>query len=206
MPEKFSNNSGQSIIEILIALTVGSIFIIGAATIITPSLRSSAQANKVQVSSALGRGLLDNVRVFSESDWHNIYNLATSSANKYYLTTSTSPFTAVTGTESVVFATTTYIRYFYLDSVGRDGSGNILSSGGTNDPSTEKVTVVYGWTNGVTSSFPTYLTRHSNKVFDQTDWSGGPGQEGPATTTNNMFSTSTQINYSSSTGSISIQF
>jgi hypothetical protein len=98
-----------------------------------------------------------------------------------------------------------YTRYFYVNDVGRDANGNIQSSGGTNDPSTKKVTVVYGWAGGSTSSFSTYLTRFKDNVFDQTDWSGGPGQNGPATTTNNMFSTSTQMDYSTTTGSIMIK-
>ena len=98
-----------------------------------------------------------------------------------------------------------YTRYFYLDSAGRDGSGNILSSGGTNDPSTEKATVVYGWAGGSTSSFSTYLTRFRDNIFDQTDWSGGPGQDGPVTSTNSMFSTSTSMFYATTTGSLMIQ-
>jgi len=398
------SEEGQSLLEILVALGVGTLLIIAATTIILPALRTNTQADKVQVSSSLGKELLENIRVFSERDWHNIYNLATSSANKYFLASAASPFLAATGTEGIsadgiasglvgywkldetagttafdfsgsgnngtlagsvlpvptsgkvsgalffnglsskinlgsvtvganatiaawvntagggeipVFSDRTsgtlyfgmaggrffiydnpatpspsmtsnalintstwhhivwtsngtissmyidgvldksqaqtrsgsagvsnigwdasniteffpgsiddvrvynralsanevksiynaaiYTRYFYLDDVGRDVSGNIISSGGTNDPSTKKATVVYGWPAGPTSSFPTYLTRFQNKVLDQTDWSGGPGQDGPATSTNNKFSTSTQIFYATTTGSIIIQ-
>lgn len=412
----YSSRGGQSLIEILIALTVGTLLIVGATTVIVPALRTNAQADKVQVASALGKELLETVRAFSEGDWHNVSNLATSSANKYFLIGTYSPFVVATGTEGIVadgltatsslvgywkldestgttafdfsgsnntstlingptrlsgtnckvggclsfngvntkvtpsnavnlsssfsfahwirtstttgqvytignagggngyrfgissgrigfligdsvsytetycgtqtvndnqwhhivgvykrtspflftcyidgnLAATTslpsaysamqtstpsfgtppcctpfpgqlddiriynrelsaaeiksiynaviYSRYFYLDDVGRDTSGAIQASGGTNDPSTKKFTVVYGWSGGATSSFSTYLTRYRNNAFDQTDWSGGPGQDGPATTTNNKFSTSTQIDYTTSTGSIYIQF
>ncbi len=406
----YSNSNGQSLIEILIALAVGTVLIIAAVSVIAPALRTNTQADRVQVSSALGKELLENIRVFSESDWHNISNLATSSANKYFLVSTQSPFVAATGTEGIsadgatsglvgywkldestgtvdydfsgngnngtlynspssttgqvggalnfggtsyvqvnntssismgtnahtatawiklnsygtyrpviakrsgatvdfnyhidnntgdgkmasyngtnyvgstnavplgtwhhvawvyssgvvsfyldgaangtssqvsgsansanlyigtdngtvqyyfdgaiddlriynralsetevknIYQAAIYTRYFYLDTVGRDAGDALLSSGGTNDPSTEKATVVYGWPNGPTSTFSMYLTRFRNNVFDQTDWSGGPGQEGPATTTNSKFSTSTQIHYSSTTGSIMIQF
>lgn len=407
-----TNQDGQSLLEILVALGVGTLLIIAATTIILPSLRTNTQADKVQVSAALGKQLLENVRVFSEGDWHNISGLATSSVNKYFLASAISPFAAATGTEGIsadgitsglvgywkldesagtiaydfsgnnstgtivgaptsttgqvgqalnfnggqyidtgsnsitgtnpftlmawikatgfsqyggavsigasvtgqsayigavagaqagisnsigggfygsnygsgitttgqwvhvamtfsggsggtaiiyvngknsvsqtytpnlastyrrigrigsdtiydfggsiddvrvynralsatevksIYDAGIYTRYFYLDSVGRDGSGNILSSGGTNDPSTKKATVVYGWAGGSTSSFSTYLTRFQNEVFDQTDWSGGSGQDGPVTTANNMFSTSTLMFYATTTGSIMIQ-
>ena len=406
----YFNNKGQSLIEILVSLAVGTILIIAAVSVIAPALRANTQADKVQVSSALGKELLENVRVFSEADWYNISSLATSSANKYFLVSTRSPFIAATGTEGIsadgiasgtvgywkldeststiaydfsgngnngtlynspasttgqigqarsfnganyvqvnnsssismgtsahtvtawiklnsygtyrpvvakrsggtvdfsyhindsagdgkmasynglnsvgstnavslgawhhvawvysdgtisfyldgasngsasqtsgaansanlyigtdngttqyyfdgaiddarlynralsateiknIYQAAIYTRYFYLDDVGRDVSDALLSSGGTNDPSTKKTTVVYGWPNGPTSSFSMYLTRFRNNVFDQTDWSGGPGQEGPATTTNSGFSTSTQIYYSTTTGSIIINF
>ncbi len=200
-----SRNEGQSLLEILIALVVGSIFVIGATSVIIPSLRSNTQAGRIQVSSALGKELLENAKVFSEADWHNIYNLNKGSANHYYLTTSTSPFSAVVGDESLIVSTTTYTRYFYVENVGRDASGNILSSGGTDDPSTQKITVVYSWAGGPANSFIIYLTRYVNKVLDQTDWSGGPGQNSSVTSTNNMFATSSQIDYSTTTGSIYIK-
>ncbi len=408
-----SGKRGQSLFEILIALTVGIVLIAGSVTIIIPALRANTNADRVQVSSALGKELLENARAFAEADWHNISNLATSSANKYFLVTVRSPFIAVTGTEGIAAdgltatsslvgywkfdestgtaaydfsgngnnatlncsgggcylplsttgiaggalnfqATTTYYayltvpssvptssqvtvttwykwngdtgddriinrgwcssmgwlmhryygfgvnnstgcsaqyfasfgtltqsqwyflagvfdgsvvytykngvlnatssssgvtlgsnnysldmmtqdngllddvriynralsaseinriyksgvytRYFYVDNVGRSGSDVLQSSGGSDDPSTKKITVVYGWLGGPTSSFSTYLSRFANRAFIQTDWSGGPGQNGPATTTNSKFSTSTGINYSTTTGSIMIEF
>lgn len=205
---RYSRNKGQSLIEILIALVVGSIFIIGAATIIIPSLRLNTQANRIQVGAALGKELLENVRVSSEADWYEIYkfNKGSHEFDLQHLTTSTSPFAVIAGKEIIVVSTTTYTRYFYLDRVGRDASGNIVLSGGADDPSTLKVTVVYSWSNGPNNTMATYLTRFRNNVFDQTDWSGGPGQDGPATTTNSQFSTSSQIDYATTTGSIIIKF
>ena len=202
----YSRNEGQSLVEVLVALAVGTIFILGAASVIAPSLRSSGASNRIQTAAALGKELIENVRVFSEANWHNIYDLNKTSSNHYYLTTSTSPFAAVAGDETVAVSTTTYTRYFYIDNVGRDGSGNILASGGTDDPSTQKVTVSYQWTGGTAATITAYLTRFRNNVLYQTDWSGGSGQDGPVTSTNNKFSTSSQIYSSTTTGSISIQF
>jgi hypothetical protein len=95
----------------------------------------------------------------------------------------------------------TYTRYFYVSDVYRT-AGMIVTSGGTYDPSTKLVTVVYQLPYGATSSFAEYLTRHGQKIYDQTNWSGGGGANGPATTTSGQFSTSSGINYTTSTGSI----
>lgn len=188
---------GQFISEILVAIAIGAILIIGAAVVIAPSLRMETQTRQIQAGAALGKELLENVRAFSESGWNNIAFLSTSSANHYYLVATTSPFTVLSGDETLVVGSTTYTRFFYIDDVGRDGSGNIVSSGGTSDPSTKKVTVVYKWEPlNATYTISTYLTRFFGKVFIQSDWSGGPGYDGPATSTSNKFATSTNIDYS----------
>jgi len=190
--------SGQSLVEILVAVTVGVVIILGVITIIAPSLKISTDTLRGQIASALGKQLLDNVRVMAEGTWHSIDFLATSSANKYYLITSSSPFMATSGIESVAVATTTYTRYFYL---------NDFSRGGVVDPSTKVLTVVFSLQGGTNRTLQTYLTRSNDVIFDQTDWSGGGNQAGPITrnTTYNLFATSSGIDYATSTGSIVIQ-
>lgn len=94
----------------------------------------------------------------------------------------------------------TYTRYFYLTDVYRDGSGNVVTSGGGYDPSSKQITVVYSWANGTTNSMSTILTRTRNAVFSQNDWSGGPGQNTAVTSTNNQFATSSNIDYTTTTG------
>lgn len=190
-------NSGQSLVEILVALAVGIIFVLGTIIAVQMSLKTGKDSEKIQTSAMFARELMDNVKIFAESDWHNISNLATTSANKYYLNTSNSPFTVVSGEESISVGTTTYSRYFYVDDVYRDGSGQITQSGGTLDPSTKKITIVYKWIGGNDKYLITYLTRFKNMIFNQTDWSGGGGQDGPITSTNEKFSTSSNILFDS---------
>jgi prepilin-type N-terminal cleavage/methylation domain-containing protein len=204
---KLETRSGQSLIEVLIALLVGAIMVGAGATIIASVLRSNTHSLRAQVGTGLAKELLENVSVWSSSDWNNILALATTSANRYYLTTSTSPFSHATGTESITVGTTTYTRYFYVDEVSRDAGDVLVSSGGTNDPSTRRVTVVFRWPQSSTNTIATYLTRsRTNYVFNQTDWFGGPGLDTPVTSTGSRFSTSTKIYYTTTTGSIQIQF
>ena len=203
---------GQSLIEVLIAVTVGVLMIGVVITFIAPVLRSDTHTSRAQTAASLSKELLDNVRVLSEANWHNIDVLTVGSSSRYYIATTT-PFSVAAGTENLTVGTTTYSRYFYVEDVKRDApgypsGGNISLSGTFNDPSTKKVTVVYAWPPASTSSISQYLTRSQNRFFIQTDWSGGPGAEGPVTSTGSRFSISSLspgIDYTSSTGSIIIQ-
>ncbi len=195
---------GQSISEVLIAIVVGAIFMVAAVAVIAPALRENTQAGNVQEGATVAQALLDNVRVWSESGWNNITSLATGTAYQYYLVTSSSPYTATSGIQSLIVGTTTYFRYFYLSDVYRTSAGSISSvpTSNTYDPSTKQVTVVYNWTQGTTSTMSTYLTRNTDAVIDQTDWSGGPGATSAATSVSNQFASSSNIDYSTTTGSI----
>ncbi|MCR4328138.1 MAG: prepilin-type N-terminal cleavage/methylation domain-containing protein [Patescibacteria group bacterium] len=200
---------GQSLIEVLVALLIGTIMIGAGATIIAPVLRSNSQTLRAQVGASLAKELLDNVTVWGQGDWHNILNLSTTSANIYHFSTSTSPFSVVLGEESVQVETSTYTRYFYVDNVMRDVDGAVTEAGGANDPSTKKITVAYAWPQSATNTITTYLTRsHTSFIFRQSDWSGGGGQDSPVTSTNfsGFATSSSQIDFTSSTGSLFITF
>jgi Tfp pilus assembly protein PilV len=202
-PSVMCERAGQSLVEIIIAVAIGVIIVIGAITVVAPSIRLQADSVRVQIAAALGKELMDNVRVFAESSWSSIASLSTSSAVHYYLNASSSPFTTSTGDQAVMVGTSTYTRYFYLSEVQRSVSGMIVASGGTADPSTRKVTVAYRWASGTIWTMETYLTRSRSETFRQTDWSLGGGQDGPITTPTSRFSTSTgSINVASSSGSI----
>ena len=198
------SRSGQSLVEVLIAVAIGAILITAAIALIVPSLSSNMQAAKVQVASSLGKELIDNVRVWSEGNWSNLLALATGSAKTYFLNTGSSPYTtsSVGSIQSVTVGTTTYRRYFYLSDVYRDILGNITSTGAY-DPSTKQVTVGYSWLGGpATNTMSIFIVRAMNNIVAQDDWSGGSGQSGPETSSNNQFASSTNIDYTTTTGSI----
>ena len=399
---------GQSLMEVLVGVAIGSLIIIAAVTVIASVLKGSADVNRVQAGAALGKELAEQVRVLSESDWHILSALSTSSANRYFLANAFSPFVAVTGTEGIamphvpaglvgywkfdenagttaydfsgnnstgtvsgnvsatssctiggcfsfggtngsvdipynanlptsgdltfaawvkttnsdagglvsqgdgndhtsayqiryggaantyfalgsgasatyvyldppvntwshvlvtvqgtsiqayvngvqagsatfsgtrqspntplhlgrrsdgyyfagliddarvynraltsdevttLYRTFAYTRYFYVDDVSRDAQGAIIASGGSNDPSTKKISVVYQWPRSSTNTILFYVTRSKSAIFRQTDWAGGAGQDGPATTTNSFYASSSNVNVTTSTGSLFI--
>jgi len=96
-----------------------------------------------------------------------------------------------------------FSRYFSVEDVCRtnDASSTIsgvapCGSGSFQDPSTEKITVTVEWiSNGSTASTQTsdYITRWKNDVFEQTDWSGASGSDGPYTEPESVFSTSSNV-------------
>jgi hypothetical protein len=420
--------SGQSLIEVLVAVVIGTVMVMAAVSVIGPALQIGTGTSRATVAAALGKELAENVRVFAEADWHNLYFLAKTSSTKYYLTTASSPFTAATSTESllddgivtgrtgywkldegsgsstvdasglgrtatlyndvawatgkiggalsfggvtgqVVVASSTdlryqggdmtislwvkpdatddgayliskpwngsgqynyyltlsgganptvtlflggattyslssiktiasgswhqvtvtlsasnvatiyfdgipansgthsiaswvptlgdannllvlgcvypyasnqcagtttydlkgslddvriynralsateaqtlyragvYTRYFFVDNVSRDGGGDITTSGGADDPSTQKVTVVTVTPQGANLVLVQYLTRYRARSYWQTDWAGGPGQSSSLPTVGNAFATSSNIDYATTTGSIRI--
>ncbi len=196
-------NSGQSLVEIIIAISIAAIIITSAAGGILMVIRSNEIAGKTQVASSLATALSDNLISVTESNWHNIYDLNKGSANKYYVATSTGQFVIQSGTEQTSVNNFPFLRYFYIENVQRDSGGAI--GVGTDDPSTQKVTIIVSYNisgseRTISESF--YLTRWKNEVFNQTDWSGGSGQSGPIIIANSRFDSSVNIDYSSTPGKI----
>lgn len=222
--EKYSIK-GQSLIEVLIAIGIGAILIGAATATIIPVLRSNLETRTVQIAGSLSQEYLDNLRSLAESNWYQVYNPPTAKgpSSQFYLNATSTTFILASGSTSTIAEGRTFTRYFYIENVGRDscGIGAITTNATTScnmepgsgyvaeDPSTQKITSVVSWTAGGSAGGSInkvqYLTRSQNKVFIQSDWSGGTGQEGPITAENNQFATSTNINYSTTTGSIKIQ-
>ena len=148
-----------------------------SATTSVATLQSSTQPFRIGRENATDRylaGLIDDVRV---------YNRALSAQEI-----------------STIAKSAPYERYFYVDNVERDSSGigNIVESGGTSDPSTQKVTSVVTWEGGRSVTFTSYITRNGNTLFFQNNWSDGGGVDGPITIASSTFATSSNITFSQS--------
>lgn len=212
---------GQSLVEILIAIGIGAILIGGATAVVIPILRSNLETRNVQIATSLTQEYLDNLQNLTEANWFNIYNppAPKGPASQFYLAPTSTTFMILSGATSTVIEGRTFTRYFSIENVNRDlcGAGDITANatttctsgpgtvGVTDDPSTQKITATVTWPEGRSLSKSQYLTRIRNEVFVQTDWFEGPGQEGPITSENNRFATSTNIDYISTAGSIKIQ-
>ncbi len=196
---------GQSLVEVLVAISIGTILIGGSVTLMGVSLKNYAGIRKHLQANVLIRQTIEVVQSLARSDWHSIYDLT--KASDYQISLSGSTWTISEGQETDTVNDIPYKRYFQVYNVNRDGSGNIADSG-DDDPSTQKLTIILEYDNNYVSSSSVsfYLTRsEDNKVLHQTDWSGGEGQTGPISNPGNKFDTAdSNINYASTTGQITM--
>ena len=199
---------GQSLIELLVAIALAAIFFGGAVLLITQFLAANKLNREIQVAIDLGGELTDSIRVFSEQDWQNLFVLSKGVSNQYYVTTTPS-FAVLGGNESITVGGISYTRWFYVASTSRGESGNIeaVYSQANADPSTYKIVTRITWAqNSDGLSFSEFLTRSKNRIFRQTDWSGGDGQETfLGENPNNRYFSSEGINATSTPGAIKVQ-
>ncbi|MEK9154723.1 MAG: prepilin-type N-terminal cleavage/methylation domain-containing protein [Patescibacteria group bacterium] len=185
--KKENNYKGQSLIEIIIALAIGVIFIGAAVGAVALSLRSNLDTRTTQTADNLARELVDNVSVIAESDWIKIYNLTKTS--NYYIDSSRQIVSAGPSDETIIIENRSYKRYFFVENVNRDscGIGDITSNSISapdcimqqgvgyiaEDPSTQKITAKVEWGDGRSMSVLKYISKTRNFSFTQTDWAGG---------------------------------
>lgn len=218
------NTKGQSLIEVIIGMAIATILIGAAAATTVVVLRSNFDTKTAQIASFLASEYIDNLQSLTYSDWQKIYTplAGKGTDSQFYLNASGTTFELISGATTTVVEGKNFIRYFFIENVSRDSCGigsitinattscaSVGDSGIADDPSTQKITVYVNWEGGRNLNKIQYLTRSQNKVFIQTDWSGGNNQEYFSTSTNNTFinnkfASSTNINYSSSTGAITI--
>ena len=184
---------GQSLIELLVAMSVGTILIGSSVTLMGVSLKSYAGVRKHLQANVLIRQTIEIIQTLTRYDWHSIYDLA--KATDYKISLSGNTWTISAGQETDTVNDIPYKRYFQVYNVNRDGSGNIADIG-DDDPSTQKITVFleYGDNYISSSSVLFYLTRlEDNKVLHQTDWSGGEGITGPTPNSSDKYDISTNV-------------
>lgn len=188
-----STRKAQSLVEILVAVAVGTILIGGSVGLMGVSLKSYGTVKKHLQANVLIRQGAEVIQSLARSNWHNIYDLT--KGNDYKITESGNTWTISPGKETDTINDIPYKRYFQVYNVNRDESDNI-SEVGTDDPSTQKITIILEYGNNYTSSssISFFLTRSDNNaVFHQTDWAGGDSVTGPVVSPGNTFDSSDNI-------------
>ncbi len=137
------DRSGQSLIEVLIALAIGAILIGTASIAMVVVLNSSTVNQNQQNASALAREMLEKVNALTSADWHNLSDLSHGSSTVYYITASSSELAIIAGkegmTENDIYQG--LIGYWKFDeasgSVTYDHSGNNYDGTLYNSPTRE---------------------------------------------------------------------
>lgn len=191
-------------------MAVGTLAVLAAVTVLTLILRIGRQDVFFQTAVFLEKDLLDKVAVTAERDWLLVSGL--SGGGEYYLLPAGGGnFNPIAGREMKSIDGRAYERFFRVSDVSRDSGGEIVSSGGVNDPSTKRADVSVEWQFGgdlSSSSASQYITRSRNFIFRQSDWSGGPNAADPATIIpkNIFFEASSNIDFDSKTGQIKLKW
>jgi hypothetical protein len=169
------SNSGQSLIELLVALGVAVSVVMMALGIMRFLIRLGANDPVAQTGALIARKASDAVSVAALGSWPVVAGAV--SGVQYHIATSTNGFTLVAGAATSTVNGVVYTNYITVDSVARSATDTIVASGGSDDPATKKVTAVSSWAYGGSSSSETieiYVARTRNESMVQTDWSGGP--------------------------------
>lgn len=172
---------GFSLFEILIAIAVFAVVGMAATQIITVSFMTDRAGGMRTVATELAQEAIDAAESAATEKWQNIYGTSKGEANTYRPSHAAADcgsvkWCLVSGQDSISANNVTYTRYLYIENVSRNGAGDIVASGGTDDPSTQKATAVAAWSDGsatATTTLSRYFSRGRNAAAAQTQWVSG---------------------------------
>lgn len=131
--------------EILTVIAIIGVTLTSLLGLVSFSLEISTLNKQTTQADIAAREAMEAVRNFRENTtWETdgIGIMSTSTDYHPQVSSSTLKWVLVSGTESVGIFT----KKIAFTNVQRDGSDNIVESGGTNDPDTKKITVTVSWT------------------------------------------------------------
>lgn len=181
--KSFTNNQqGQLLLEILIAISAAAIIVVIGGQIIYVSMQSNKISGNRDVAMSLVNETFEAVRGAATEKWQNVFDLTKGTTN-YYPIKSAGKWVLTSGQENVII-NITYSRSFTVQNVCRDNSSRNITgitdtsgstttcaiSGGSYDPSTQRITTAVSWPNADAISSSEYITRWMNKVCVQTSW------------------------------------
>lgn len=202
-------NSGQSLVELVIGIAIGILFIAGAIGIIVLTLRISSQNKASQTATELTHEFANQIPVLANDEWHELFDVSPhGTSTQYHLIESNDFLIIAAGAEDITVNGQPYARSFTVSDVYRDSDGTITTDGsGTVDLSTLEITITTAWAqsgDATSVAFTQYITRNRSRVFNQTDWLAGPGDGGPHSSPTAGFSSAINVNYASIPGAVYI--
>lgn len=155
------NNQGQLLVELLVALAMMAILIPAVTAGFIASRQGKAQERQRLEATALAREAGEAVRVVRDAGWSNVATSGT-----YHPEIIGTTWILASGPVSV----NGYTESVTIADVRRDGTGKIVESGSTVDPSTKKITATVSWGTPIPSSVSHsfYITRLTNLSWIQT--------------------------------------
>lgn len=161
---------GATLVEVLVAIALTGIMLPTLATALVTSHAGRATSQQQLKATALLNEATEALRVVRDAGWSNV-----ATDGVYHPVISGSTWTLASGAETVGGFT----RQITISAAERNGSGSLVQSGGTADPSTKRAAIEVGWSEPYTGSVSDdlYLSRwQGNATWAQTatgDFSAG---------------------------------
>jgi type II secretory pathway pseudopilin PulG len=194
MNKTFSNQKGQLLIEILIAIAVVALIIGATSNLFLVNFKNSRFSEGKNDALLLAQEAVEAMGTITENDWHNIYLPPMGNGNKddkgesfVYCIKNVSSAWTITGSFSdceIILNGKKYTRKINIFNVNRTDAE--ISETGEDDPSTQKIRVAVSYADGKDIVLEKYLTRWENDIFIQSDWLGGSGSQGPFDASNTI--------------------
>ncbi|MBI4090460.1 MAG: prepilin-type N-terminal cleavage/methylation domain-containing protein [Candidatus Komeilibacteria bacterium] len=190
-----TQSNGFSLIELIIAIGIFVALIAGVTFFIGGPFSGSSNSREME---RFGREGLEALEIIKERSWTQLDDNDDGSNKKTYRD-SNGDWVIASGTET----RGSFTRAIAITTVQRNSSGVIVSSGGTDDPSTKKIVVTISATGVADYVLETYVTNWEAYRMSQTDWSGTTGTNIWTSGTNNYYS-STTMNGMTVTGELKL--
>jgi type II secretory pathway pseudopilin PulG len=154
-------NKGVSLVEVIVSATIITVFLSALVSLYNLQMNVIFRSARQVKATFLAEESIEAVKYMRDVSW-NSYISPLSSNVDYYLVWQSGKWDTTT--------TNTYIdglfeRKMTLFPVSRDAQSNIVSSGGTLDPNTKKLTTTISWREGSATSTKVVSTYVSN-LFD----------------------------------------
>ncbi len=157
---KYISSKGQALVELLLVIGISAIFLPALLTALVASREGKAQQEQRVEAVALMRETEEVVRSVREKGW-NLFSVN----GTYHPAVTGNAWSFGSGPETINGLT----RELVISDVYRDQNGVVVTSGGSIDTSTKKVTVTVSWTqprpSQVTSTL--FVTRYMQNIVNQ---------------------------------------
>lgn len=160
-------NNAFSLVEVIVAVAIFVLLATGVFSVVSNSYRNYSGSGDKQTVVEFAQEGIEIVKSIRDNGWQQIENAA--DGTDQGVAKNASGYWEFSGTSNTQGDLT---RVIVLSAVTRDSNGDIVASGGTDDPNTKKVTVTVSATGMSNYVLTTYITNWAYKTWSQNDWSG----------------------------------
>ena len=158
---RFSAIRGQMLVELVMAIGIAAVILPALLTGLVASRQGQPQQQQSLQATELFKETANAVREIRDNNW-----AAFAVDGTFHPVISSNTWSFATGSATV----NGFTQQVVINDTYRDSNGNIVSSGGTVDPSTKQVVITVSWTKpqSVMLSATDYLTRTTNLTHTET--------------------------------------